>query len=73
MSYSYSLAKAKLHGELAQMVERSLCMREARGSMPRFSKFIYLFVFETSLIVLQVHVSEGKASWGTSSDGRALA
>ena len=24
-------------GELAQMVERSLRMREARGSMPRFS------------------------------------
>ena len=25
-------------GELAQMVERSLSMREVRGSMPRFSK-----------------------------------
>ena len=25
-------------GELAQMVERTLSMREARGSMPRFSK-----------------------------------
>ena len=27
------------HGELAQMVERSLSMREVRGSMPRFSMF----------------------------------
>ena len=26
-------------GELAQMVERSLSMREVRGSMPRFSTF----------------------------------
>ena len=26
-------------GELAQMVERSLSMREVRGSMPRFSIF----------------------------------
>ena len=25
-------------GELAQMVERSLSMREVRGSMPRFSR-----------------------------------
>ena len=25
------------HGELAQMVERSLCMREVPGSMPGFS------------------------------------
>ena len=27
------------YGELAQMVERSLSMREVRGSMPRFSMF----------------------------------
>jgi hypothetical protein len=27
------------HGDLAQMVERSLSMREALGSMPRFSTF----------------------------------
>ena len=26
------------HGDVAQMVERSLCMREVRGSMPRISK-----------------------------------
>ena len=31
-------------GELAQMVERSLSMREVRGSMPRFSIFpIYVY------------------------------
>ena len=28
-------------GELAQMVERSLCMREVEGSMPSFSNFGY--------------------------------
>ena len=27
------------HGDVAQMVERSLCMREARGSIPRISIF----------------------------------
>ena len=26
------------YGDVAQMVERSLCMREVRGSMPRISK-----------------------------------
>ena len=30
------------HGDLAQMVERSLSMREALGSMPRFSRFCVL-------------------------------
>ena len=29
-------------GDLAQMVERSLSMREALGSMPRFSSFLYI-------------------------------
>ena len=29
----------KSDGDLAQMVERSLSMREALGSMPRFSTF----------------------------------
>ena len=37
------------HGELAQMVERSLSMREVRGSMPRFSMFI--FSSENTLLV----------------------
>ena len=31
-------------GELAQMVERSLRMREARGSMPRFSNDHFLLL-----------------------------
>jgi hypothetical protein len=29
-------------GDVAQMVERSLCMREARGSIPRISMFFCL-------------------------------
>ena len=32
-------------GDLAQMVERSLSMREALGSMPRFSIFHFLRIF----------------------------
>ncbi|RDX74060.1 Pentatricopeptide repeat-containing protein, mitochondrial, partial [Mucuna pruriens] len=32
-------------GDVAQMVERSLCMREARGSIPRISISRFLFVF----------------------------
>ena len=34
----------KIYGELAQMVERSLSMREALGSMPRFSNFNFAVV-----------------------------
>ena len=33
-------------GDLAQMVERSLSMREALGSMPRFSTFFVQEVFQ---------------------------
>jgi cellulose synthase/poly-beta-1,6-N-acetylglucosamine synthase-like glycosyltransferase len=32
-------------GDVAQMVERSLSMREARGSIPRISKFFLWFLF----------------------------
>ena len=32
------------NGDVAQMVERSLCMREARGSIPRISIFFLLFL-----------------------------
>ena len=32
------MANASVVGELAQMVERPLSMREVPGSMPRFSK-----------------------------------
>ena len=35
--YIYLLIKFKHRGDVAQMVERSLCMREARGSIPRIS------------------------------------
>ena len=32
-----------IHGELAQMVERPLCMRDVPGSIPGFSKFRVLY------------------------------
>ena len=32
------------HGDVAQMVERSLSMREALGSMPRFSTFLWRYI-----------------------------
>ena len=32
-------------GELAQMVERSLSMREVPGSMPGFSRSLFFFLF----------------------------
>jgi hypothetical protein len=35
-----------MQGDVAQMVERSLSMREVRGSIPRFSKFLlFTFIF----------------------------
>ena len=37
--FDMSLAPRFFNGEVAQMVERSLCMREVRGSMPRMSNF----------------------------------
>lgn len=36
-------------GELAQMVERSLSMREVRGSMPRFSRRTF---FDIAMVIL---------------------
>ena len=38
-----SILKDILDGVVAQMVERSLSMRQARGSMPRYSKFFFNF------------------------------
>jgi hypothetical protein len=35
----------KKQGGVAQMVERSLSMREVRGSIPRTSKYFLLFEF----------------------------
>ena len=35
----------KAQGELAQMVERSLSMREVAGSMPAFSKELFFGAF----------------------------
>ena len=39
------------NGELAQMVERPLCMREVSGSMLKFPNF---FFFVTSLILVDI-------------------
>ena len=37
------------HGDVAHMVERSLCMREVRGSIPRIStSFVFVFVLDLS-------------------------
>ena len=35
--------KQLVNGDVAQMVERSLCMREARGSIPRISSLTTFF------------------------------
>ena len=40
-------------GELAQMVERSLSMREVRGSIPRFSRFCFLFFLNRMLLKMK--------------------
>ena len=40
-----------MQGDLAQMVERSLSMREALGSIPRFSKN-FLFLKHRFIIVV---------------------
>ena len=54
MRYSNTLGLVEFSGELAQMVERSLSMREVRGSMPRFSKSAY---FATSLPLSTFYIS----------------
>ena len=37
--FDMALAPRFFNGDVAQMVERSLCMQEVRGSMPRISNF----------------------------------
>ena len=49
--YNVNLAEWTYTGELAQMVERSLSMGEARGSMPRFSTDLDKLVFAAELIL----------------------
>ena len=39
-------------GVVAQVVERPLCMRKVRGSIPRYSNFFYLFERGTSSILV---------------------
>ena len=44
--FLYGLSSFVLYdGALAQMVERSLSVREIPGSIPGFSKFFFLFFF----------------------------
>ena len=40
---SEASSKLEEYGKVAEMVERSLCMREVRGSMPRISKTFWGF------------------------------
>ncbi len=37
-----SVFATNIFGDVAHMVERSLCMREVKGSMPFFSTFSFL-------------------------------
>ena len=72
-------------GDLAQMVERSLSMREALGSMPRFSisvfayfaasivgQLIFLFVIVRSVVGLVVRISAFHADGPGSIPGRRI-
>ncbi len=55
-----STVKKYKQGDVAQMVERSLRMREARGSMPLFSKkkhshriesiYVYIYILYTRIL-----------------------
>ena len=40
--YIFTYESPKAYGDVAQTVERSLCMREVRGSIPRISIFSVL-------------------------------
>ena len=48
----------ELYGGVAQMVEHSLCMRGARGSIPRTSIFFYLFTLYN--IYSQIYIYKKK-------------
>jgi hypothetical protein len=41
-----------LNGDVAQMVERSLSMREVRGSIPRISNILHHFIFIACSVIL---------------------
>ena len=53
-----TLVRNTFRGDLAQMVERSLSMREALGSMPRFSSYFFL----VSCSHYCMHIHAGAAS-----------
>ena len=57
------------HGELAQMVERSLSMREGLGSMPGFSNYVTL-ISKLKSTVLTFVLSTGPLK--ICQDGRAV-
>ena len=50
-----SSAPSQTGGDLAQMVERSLSMREVLGSMPRFSKAILVVPYLQAWIMLMLN------------------
>ena len=43
-------------GGVAQMVERSLSMREVRGSMPLSSIILFLFFWKTEASAKAIHI-----------------
>ena len=47
-------------GGLAQMVERSLCMREVGGSIPSASNFLCMMVIVLSLLFLHIQACHMK-------------
>ena len=49
-----SLFAVALEGDVAQMVERSLSMREALGSMPSFSKVLVLTPQHNDIVLRKI-------------------
>lgn len=55
------VSRSNLYGGVAQLVERALCMREARGSKPLISTNIFLiFIVTTAHHHHHNHVSHPK-------------
>ena len=47
--YKYIYNFSYIHRGCSSVVERSLCMREARGSKPRSSNYSFVFNFNVAL------------------------
>ena len=60
---NFGYYKMKQTGDVAHMVERSLCMREVRGSIPRISKglFYYFVLFGKGLYIFGTGPAQPKA------------